>query len=405
MGENLMLNNLWMIMATILVFIMHIGFAALEAGLTRQKNTINILYKNSIIPSIGILTYAFIGYNIMHAEDLKGLLRIGVYFPDGNDGFDTIDDQYTNYTHFIFQAMFAATSATIVSGGVAERIKLRPFLLFSTFYIGLCFPIVARWKWGGGFMDNWEVPFYDFAGSTLLHSAGGWAALIGAIVVGPRLGKFTNGKIKAFPGHNIPLATLGVFLLWFGWFGFNGGSLGSAEPGQLSRIFVTTGVAAAAASVGAHFTSYYQFKTFDVTMVLNGILAGLVAITAGADVMNIWQAGLIGFVAGVMVIFGVIFMDKIKVDDPVGVVPVHLLSGIWGTLAVGLIGEKAGLGQLLSQGLGILIVGGFCVGFSLIFFLAIKKVFGLRVPESVEKEGLDIHEHSMHAYPYFGRKE
>ncbi|WP_235893352.1 ammonium transporter [Litoribacter populi] len=404
MEGNLMINNLWMIMATILVFIMHIGFATLESGLTRQKNTINILYKNSIIPSIGILTYALIGYNIMHAEDVKGLFKLGVYFPEG-DGFETVDGQYTYYTHFIFQAMFAATSATIVSGGVAERIKLKPFLLFSTLYIGLCFPIIARWKWGGGFMDNWDTPFYDFAGSTLLHSAGGWAALVGAILVGPRLGRFYQGKVRAFPGHNIPLATLGVFLLWFGWFGFNGGSLGSAEPGQLSRIFVTTAVGAASASIGAHFTSYVTFRTFDITMVLNGILAGLVSITAGADVMNVWQAALVGLVAGVMVVFGVILMDKIKVDDPVGVVPVHLMSGIWGTLAVGIIGEKAGWNQLVSQILGVLIVGGFCLVFSWVAFYTIKKTFGLRVPEDVEKQGLDIHEHSMHAYPYFGKRE
>ena len=393
-----------MIVATILVFIMHLGFAALEAGLVRQKNTINILYKNSLIPSIGILTYALIGYNIMHAPDLLSVFKFGAYFP-GGDGQAAFNDQFTFYTNFIFQAMFAATSATIVSGAVAERIRLTPFLLFSTLYTGLCFPVIARWKWGGGFLDDLSTPFYDFAGSTLLHSAGGWAALVGAVVLGPRLGKFLGGKTHAFPGHNIPLATIGVFLLWFGWFGFNGGSLGSATAGELSRIFVTTGVAAAAAAIASHFTSYLLFRTFDITMVFNGILAGLVSITAGSNLMSIGDSIIIGGIGGVMVVFGVRLVDKLRIDDPVGVIPVHLLGGIWGTLAVGVFGKLAGLPQLLSQLIGIAVVGGFCVIFSFIAFKIIDLTMGLRVPEKVEKEGLDIHEHSMHAYPYFGRKE
>jgi len=398
------LHNLWMIVATILVFIMHLGFAALEAGLVRQKNTINILYKNSLIPSIGILTYALVGYNIMHATDVGSFFRLGVHFP-GGDGQEAFNEKFTFYTNFIFQAMFAATSATIVSGAVAERIKLTPFLLFSTLYTGLCFPVIARWKWGGGFLDDLSTPFYDFAGSTLLHSAGGWAALVGAIVLGPRIGKFAGDKTQAFPGHNIPLATIGVFLLWFGWFGFNGGSLGGASAGTLSRIFVTTGVAAAAAAVCAHFTSSLLFKTFDITMIFNGILAGLVSITAGSNLMTIGESIIIGGLGGIMVVFGVRLVDKLRIDDPVGVIPVHLFGGIWGTLAVGIFGKLAGWAQLWSQLIGIAVVGAFCVVFSYIAFKIIDKTMGLRVSEKVEKEGLDIHEHSMHAYPYFGRKE
>lgn len=403
-NDMFVLHNLWMIVATILVFIMHLGFAALEAGLTRQKNTINILYKNSVIPSIGIITYAIVGYNIMHAPDFASIFRLGIHFP-GNDGKEAFNDNITFYTNFIFQAMFAATSATIVSGAVAERIKLTPFLLFSTLYVGLCFPVIARWKWGGGFLDEMATPFYDFAGSTLLHSAGGWAALVGAIVLGPRIGKFKKGKTFAFPGHNIPLATIGVFLLWFGWFGFNGGSIGNASAGELSMVFVTTGIAAAAASIGAHFTSYFVFKTFDITMIFNGILAGLVSITAGSNIMSMWESALVGLIGGVMVIFGVRLLDKLRIDDPVGVIPVHLMAGIWGTLAVGIFGKLASWSQVLSQLIGIAVVGVFCMVFSYITFKIIALTMGLRVPEKVEKEGLDVHEHGMIAYPYFSRSE
>jgi len=270
-------NNLWMMISTLLIFIMHLGFATLEAGLTRAKNTVNILFKNTIIPALGLLTYAFAGFNLMYpgadfAGSFFGFSGFGLSLPEGWDS-SNYNAGYTYFTDFIFQAMFAATAATIVSGAVAERIKLGPFIIFSLIYVGFCYPVVGMWKWGGGFLNTLETPFYDFAGSTIVHTVGGWAALVGAFLLGPRIGKYTPTGMKAIPGHNIPMATMGVFLLWFGWFGFNGGSVLSADPGTVSRVFVTTSLAASAGAIGALLTSYLKFKTYDITMVLNGILA------------------------------------------------------------------------------------------------------------------------------------
>lgn len=407
--ELFTINNLWMMVATILVFIMHLGFAALEAGLTRAKNTINILFKNTIIPALGLLTYAIIGFNLMYPGDafeggFFGLSGLGLSFPEGWDS-SAYDEGYTFLTDFIFQAMFAATAATIVSGAVAERIKLGPFLFFSLLYVGICYPIVGMWKWGGGFLDTMATPFYDFAGSTIVHSVGGWGAVIGAYLLGPRIGKYKDKITNAIPGHNIPLATFGVFLLWFGWFGFNGGSVLSASPGEVSLVFVTTALAAASGAFGALLASYLKFKAYDITMVLNGILAGLVSITAGADVMATWEAIVIGFIGGTLVVFGVVFFDKIRIDDPVGAISVHLVGGIWGTLAVGIFGDLAGGAQLLSQLIGIITIGAFCLAFSFIIFFTMKKTSGIRVDEQEEMEGLDINEHGMHAYPDFATKE
>jgi Amt family ammonium transporter len=322
MQELFTVNNLWMMIATILVFIMHLGFASLEAGLTRSKNTVNILFKNTIIPAIGLLTYAFVGFNLMYpgadyAGAFFGFSGFGLPLPEGWDS-SNYNAGYTFFTDFIFQAMFAATAATIVSGAVAERIKLGPFITFSILYVAICYPIVGMWKWGGGFLNSLETPFYDFAGSTIVHSVGGWGALIGAYLLGPRIGKYTASGVKAIPGHNIPLAVIGVFLLWFGWFGFNGGSVLSASPGLVSKVFVTTSIAASAGAFGALIISYLKFKTYDITMVLNGILAGLVGITAGADQMGVGESAIIGFIGGGLVVFGVVFFDKIKIDDPVG---------------------------------------------------------------------------------------
>jgi ammonium transporter, Amt family len=406
--EMFTINNLWMMVATILVFIMHLGFASLEAGLTRAKNTVNILFKNTIIPAIGLLTYAFIGFNLMYpgeafAGSFFGLSGLGISLPEGWDTFG-YNEGYTFFTDFIFQAMFAATAATIVSGAVAERIKLGPFIFFSILYVGICYPIVGMWKWGGGFLDSLAVPFYDFAGSTIVHSVGGWGALVGAFLLGPRLGKYTETGMKAIPGHNIPLATIGVFLLWFGWFGFNGGSVLTADPGSVSRVFVTTAIAGAAGAFGALIASYLKFKTYDITMVLNGILAGLVGITAGADLMGVGEAAIIGFIGGTLVVFAVVFFDRIKIDDPVGAISVHLIGGIWGTLAVGLFGNLAGFQQLLSQLIGIGVVGAFCFGSSWLIFFSLKRTIGIRVDEREELEGLDINEHSMQAYPDFASK-
>jgi Amt family ammonium transporter len=407
--EIFTINNLWVLVATILVFIMHLGFASLEAGLTRAKNTVNILFKNTIIPAIGLLTYAFIGFNLMYPGDafiggFFGLSGLGLSLPEGWDT-PAYDEGFTFYTDFIFQAMFAATAATIVSGAVAERIKLGPFIFFSILYVGFCYPIVGMWKWGGGFLDSLDTPFYDFAGSTIVHSVGGWGALVGAFLLGPRLGKYTEKGMKPIPGHSIPMATIGVFLLWFGWFGFNGGSVLSADPGDVSRVFVTTAIAGAAGAFGALFASYFKFKTYDITMVLNGILAGLVGITAGADLMGVGESAIIGFVGGIIVVFGVVLFDKIKIDDPVGAISVHLLGGIWGTLAVGLFGDLAGMSQVLSQLLGIAVVAAFCFATSWLIFFSLKRSIGIRVDEREELEGLDINEHSMQAYPDFASKD
>jgi len=261
------------------------------------------------------------------------------------------------------------------------------------------------WQWGGGFLKTMETPFYDFAGSTIVHSVGGWAALAGAFLLGPRLGKYTLTGMKAIPGHNIPMATIGVFLLWFGWFGFNGGSVLTANPGTVSLVFVTTAIAGAAGAFGALIASYLKFKTYDITMVLNGILAGLVGITAGADQMGVGEAAIIGFIGGTLVVFAVVFFDRIKIDDPVGAISVHLIGGIWGTLAVGLFGNLASMQQLMSQLIGIGVVGAFCFGSSWLIFFTLKKTVGIRVDEREELEGLDINEHSMQAYPDFASKD
>lgn len=395
--------------ATTMVFIMHLGFASLEAGLTRSKNTVNILFKNTIIPAIGLLTYAFVGFNLMYpgaeyAGSFFGFAGFGLTLPEGWDS-SNYNEGYTFFTDFIFQAMFAATAATIVSGAVAERVKLGPFIFFSVLYVGICYPIVGMWKWGGGFLNTLDAPFYDFAGSTIVHSVGGWGALIGAALLGPRIGKYTAKGMTAIPGHNIPLATLGVFLLWFGWFGFNGGSVLSADPGLVSKVFVTTCMAAAAGAIGALVVSYLMFKTYDITMVLNGILAGLVGITAGADQMGVTSSIIIGLIGGGLIVFAVVFFDKIKVDDPVGAISVHLVGGIWGTLAVGIFGDLASVSQFISQLIGVAAVGVFCVVFAWVIFFVMKKTVGIRVDEAEETEGLDINEHSMRAYPDFATKD
>lgn len=402
-------NNLWMMIATTMVFLMHLGFATLEAGLTRSKNTVNILFKNTIIPAIGLLTYAIVGFNLMYpgadfAGGFFGFAGFGLSLPEGWDS-SNYNAGYTYFTDFIFQAMFAATAATIVSGAVAERVKLGPFITFSILYVAFIYPIVGMWKWGGGFLATLETPFYDFAGSTIVHSVGGWAALVGAFLLGPRIGKYTPQGMKAIPGHNLPMATIGVFLLWFGWFGFNGGSVLSADPGLVSKVFVTTCLAAASGAIGALIVSALKFKTYDITMVLNGILAGLVGITAGADQMSALDSIFIGAIGGGLVVFGVVLFDKIKIDDPVGAISVHLVGGIWGTLAVGLFGDLSGMNQVISQLIGIGSVAVFCFASAFLIFFVLKKTVGIRVDEKEEIEGLDINEHAMRAYPDFATRD
>lgn len=396
-------NNLWILIAAVLVFIMHLGFASLESGFVRKKNTVNILFKNSMIISIGLLTYYLLGFNLMYPGDAAsngfiGFSGFGLSMPEGAAGaIEYADGAYTYWTDFIFQAMFAATGATIVSGAVAERMKLSSFLVFTLVFVSLCYPITGFWKWGGGWLD--ARGFYDFAGSTLVHSVGGWAALACIMVLGARKGKYTSKGIQAIPGHSMPLATIGVFMLWFGWFGFNGGSVLSADPVAVSLVFVTTCLAAAAGAIGAFFTSYVMFKSHDLSMVLNGILGGLVGITAGADQMSPLDAIIIGAIAGIIIPMSVVFFDrKLKLDDPVGATSVHLMCGIWGTLAVGIFGAMASISQFIEQLIGVVAIGVFTFVFAYALITILKMTMGIRVPEEDEVKGLDVSEHDMEAY-------
>jgi len=401
-------NNVWMMLATALVFFMHTGFAFLEIGLTRSKNTINILFKNIFIITVGLLLYYAWGFNMMYPgfeEGSAGIFQFsmdsfGISAPENGMTPEYADGGYTWWTDFLFQGMFAATAATIVSGAVAERMKIGAFMIFTVLYVGLVYPIVGAWKWGGGFLDSWG--FYDFAGSTLVHSVGGWAALVAIALLGSRIGKFgEDGKPKAIPGHSIPLATAGVLILWLGWFGFNGGSVLSADPELTSLVLVTTCLSAAAGGVAAMVLSFVLYKNLDLTMFLNGILGGLVGITAGADLMSPNEAIIIGLIAGLIIVLGVALVDKLKLDDPVGAVAVHLICGIWGTLAVGIFGSMAGGGQFMTQLYGVLIIGVFCIVTSGIIIGALKATVGIRVSKEEEIEGLDLHEHGMDAYPDF----
>ncbi|MGA0073724.1 MAG: ammonium transporter [Flavobacteriaceae bacterium] len=401
-------NNIWMMVSTALVFFMHLGFSFLEIGLTRQKNTINILFKNIFIICAGLLLYYVAGFNLMYPGDFNGYLGFagfGLPLPENGLTPEYASGGYTYWTDFLFQGMFAATAATIVSGAVAERVKLGAFMIFTIIYVGVVYPIVGSWQWGGGFLTTLggeNGGFYDFAGSTLVHSVGGWAALIAIFLLGPRIGKFgADGKINAIPGHNIPLATAGVLILWLGWFGFNGGSVLSADPGATSLVLVTTSLAAAAGGFGAFILSAIRYKNYDLTMFLNGILGGLVGITAGADQMSPNDAVIIGLIAGAIIVLAVALVDRLRLDDPVGAVAVHLICGIFGTLAVGLFGAKAGVDQFLYQLTGVGIVGAFCVASAWIILFTLKKTIGLRVSKQEELEGLDLHEHGMDAYSDF----
>ena len=403
--ELLTTNNVWMMICTALVFFMHTGFAFLEIGLTRQKNTINILFKNIFIITVGLLLYYMIGFNLMYPGEFNGYLGSivpGITPPENGMTPEYASGGYTWWTDFLFQGMFAATAATIVSGAVAERMKIGPFMIFTIIYVGLVYPIAGSWKWGGGFLH--ELGFYDFAGSTLVHSVGGWAALVAVWLLGARIGKFKNGKTQAIPGHNIPLATAGVLILWLGWFGFNGGSVLSADPELTSLTLVTTCLAAAAGGVVAALVSFIKYKNLDLTMFLNGILGGLVGITAGADVMTPESAIIIGAVAGALIVFAVSFIDAVKLDDPVGAIAVHLICGIWGTLAVGLFSTNPEH-TFLIQLTGVACYAVLCIVSSFLIFYTLKKTVGIRVSEKEELEGLDAHEHGMDAYPDFRLNE
>jgi Amt family ammonium transporter len=399
-------SMLWTVIAAAMVFIMHLGFATLEAGLCQQKNVVNVLFKNVFIICIGLLTYAFMGYNTHYPGDswiIRGFLGIGGPIGDLNDGNGKtwanggLPLAMTGYGDFIFQAMFAATAASIVSGAVAERVKLPSFMIFATILVALGYTVAGSWHWGGGFLSGLDKPFKDFAGSTVVHGFGGAAALACVILLGSRRGKYTKDGIKPIIGHSMPLATIGVFLLFFGWFGFNGGSVLSADPGPLGLVFTTTALAAAAGGITSILTSWVVLKKPDLSMALNGVLAGLVSITAAADVVSVISAMIAGGIGGILVVFSILFFDKIKIDDPVGAISVHGVCGIWGTLAVWIFGDKSEF-SLFSQIVGIASVYAFAFVFSLIVFGIIKAVMGIRVDAQEEEEGLDVAEHGSPAY-------
>ncbi len=367
--------------------------------MTQRKNTVNIIFKNVWIVCTGVLLYAAWGFNAMYPGEFNGWFATGSWFGQSlNDvsmNSAAYNVGYTWWGDFIFQAMFAATGATIVSGAVAERVKLPSFMLFATLLVGFAYPISGSWKWGGGWLD--QRGFYDFAGSSVVHAFGGFAALACVMILGPRLGKYTADGIKPIVGHSMPLAAIGVFLLWFGWFGFNGGSALSADPKAVSYVFVTTTLAAAAGAVASILCSWVVIRKPDVSMALNGILAGLVGITAGADTVGEGSAIVIGAIAGGIVVISILFFDKIKMDDPVGAISVHGVCGIWGTAAVGLFSFNPEH-SLAVQLLGTFSIGAFAFAFSFVVFMAIKLTMGVRVSPEHEAEGLDLSEHGAHAY-------
>jgi Amt family ammonium transporter len=394
-------NNVWMMLCTALVFIMHMGFATLESGLCQSKNTVNILSKNFFIIAIGILTYWVGGFSMMYPgfsmEGGNEFFALGTswfYAPTAEQQtWAYVSGGYPGATDFLFQAMFAATCATIVSGAVAERVKLIPFFIFATLFVGLCYPILGSWKWGYGWLS--DMGFHDFAGSTVVHSVGGWGALAGIMLLGPRKGKYNaEGKPHFLPMSNLPLATIGVFCLWLGWFGFNGGSVLSASPAGVSAVLLTTTLAAAAGTVLGLLTAWIVLKKADLSFMLNGCLAGLVGITASADIVSPAASLAIGAISGILVVFSVIMFDKLKLDDPVGATSVHLVCGIFGTLACGIFGGK----NLGVQALGIVAYAVPAFAFAFVVFFILKMTIGIRVSEAEEAEGLDIGEHHQIAY-------
>jgi len=400
-------DNLWIMAAGMLVFLMHLGFATVESGLCRAKNCTNILFKNTLTPAVGFLTFAIMGFSLMYPGEswiwgkFLGFTGFGLSSnPDASLAEAmSYNGHFTYWTDFFFQGMFAATAATIVSGAVAERIKINSYLVFTIFYVMLVYPIIGSWGWGGGWLAG--LNFHDFAGSTFVHSVGGWGALAGILMLGPRIGKYVNGKAMPIMGHSMPLATIGVFCLWLGWFGFNGGSVLSAEPTKVSFVLVTTMFGAAAGVIGALVSSHVLLRKPDHSMTLNGCLAGLVAITAGADCVSPTSAIIIGLIGGLIVVPSVLIFDKLQLDDPVGALSVHLVNGIWGTLAVGIFAFPETGYNFLSQLTGVAAAAAAAFPAALLIFYVIKKSIGLRVSEDEELRGLDIGEHGMEAYAGF----
>ena len=392
------LDAVWILVASVLVIFMNAGFGMLETGLCRQKNAVNILAKNLIVFAIATLAFWSVGFSIMFAGE-HPLIGGGGFFLTGESGtygLDAFPAGLPVPVYFLFQAAFAGTAATIVSGAVAERVEFSAFLLFSLLITAISYPITGHWVWGGGWLST--MGFRDFAGSTVVHSVGGWAALVGAYILGARIGKYDeNNQSRAIPGHNMGFATLGCLILWIGWFGFNPGSQLAADE-NVVYIALTTNLAAAAGGATASITSWLRDKKPDLSMIINGILAGLVGITAGCDGVSYLEAVIIGAVAGIIVVFSVSLLDNLKIDDPVGAISVHLVGGVWGTLAVGIFVEGA---NIFTQAIGIISIGLFTVILSTIFWLALKATIGIRVHPEQEYNGLDISEHAMEAYHGF----
>jgi len=395
------LNAVWILIASTLVIFMNAGFAMLEAGFCRQKNAVNILSKNLFVFALATMAYWAVGYSFMYGASENPFIGWGGFFLSSGDpatyGLAEFPAGLPIAVSFLFQVAFAGTAATVVSGAVAERIRYDAFIIFSILLVGISYPITGHWIWAGGWLA--EMGFKDFAGSTVVHSVGAWAALVGASILKPRHGKYDeNGNARAIPGHNMSIATLGCLILWIGWFGFNPGSELAATP-NVGYIAVTTNMAGAAGGITGTFTAWFKDGKPDLSMTVNGILAGLVGVTAGCNAFPYWAAILVGAIAGILVVFAVSFFDNVlKVDDPVGALSVHGACGIWGTLAVGIFGG----GNFVTQLIGILSVGGFTTIFSFIAWYAIDAlVGGIRVSEEEESLGLDVGEHGMEAYSGF----
>jgi Amt family ammonium transporter len=399
------IDTIWILVAAVLVMFMQPGFALVEAGFTRTKNTANILMKNLMDFSIGSLIFWLLGYTLMYGEDIGGFLgKISFFF--GSEEINGVPDKAS----LMFQTVFAATAATIVSGAVAERTKFSTYIVFSIAITAIIYPISGHWVWGGGWLSSLSTPFHDFAGSSVVHSVGAWVGLTGAVIIGPRLGKYTSdGKARAIPGQNLAFGALGVFILWFGWFGFNPGSqlaaAGTENASAISHIFITTNLAAAAGAITAMAVTWMKYKRPGLSLTLNGALAGLVAITAGCDVVSPGGAAIIGILAGILLVLGVEFIDKVlRIDDPVGAISVHGLNGALGTILVGVFSTSNGLlygggaAQLGSQLIGVLAIGAWAVGTGFLLFFVLKKTIGVRVSRRIEEEGLDIYEHGESAY-------
>ncbi len=426
-SPKVIMDTMWTLITAMLVFFMNLGFAMVESGLCRAKNCVNILAKNFIVFGVSSLAFLILGWGLMFGDGNGLFGTTGLFFLHGTDNSPASGDAYSGvysaikwatvplWTKFFFQLVFAGTAATIVSGAVAERIKFMSFVVFSFVIVGLMYPVTGHWIWGGGWLSS--LGFWDFAGSTVVHSVGGWAALAGIIMLGPRIGKYTkDGKVSPIPGHSMTSATIGVFVLWLGWFGFNPGSTMAADARAIGHIAVTTNTAAAAASLSALITATVMLGKPDLSMILNGCLAGLVAITAPCAWVGVESALIIGLIAGFLVVVAVLFFDKVHLDDPVGALSVHLVNGVFGTLAVGLFADSSaapvpgpanglffggGFGQLWAQFIGVVAAATYTFGVGLAAWAIIKATMGIRVSADEEMEGLDYGEHGNSAYPDF----